>query len=759
MNLKLEQNSILIIPNNIRKKVLKHLNNESKLFNIKIMTFNEVKKSLYFDYNEKTLYYLINNKNISYKNSKEYLDNLYYIDKINNNKINELKDIKEELDNNQLLIYDIFFKNTIKDKKIYIYGFTYINKYYQKIINDLKTYTKVEIINDNKNYKHKIYEFSNINDEIEFIINDIIEKKLDLNKVFISGINSEYKSTIKRIFSNYNIKINLNNNNNLYNIKYATEYLDSFDLDKVKDMEIKNKIINILNKYYFIKDKKEIKNILIEEFKQTKIKDKLYNNAVNEIELIDNVINDDEYIYLIGFNKEYIPKVFKDEDFINDLEKPYFLETTIEKNNNEYIKWGNIIKNIKNLTITYSKENLKGSLNPSSLIEENNYEVEKYNYKISRFSNKSNIFNLANLLDQNIKYDSYNDNIDKLLSTYKNINYLTYNNKYKQIDYKENFTLSYTKLNSYYECAFKYYCDYILKLQPYEQTFDAYAGSLCHHILQNMFNDNFDFNKEMNEYLNNNPFEFTKENKVFLDKMLEDLKYVIKFIKNHYSQTKYKEIECEKNINLEIDNIKFTGIIDKVMKYNDNIALIDYKTGETDIDLRLANYGLKLQLPVYIYLIKNIYPKSNITGIYLQHIITPIINKKANKDLTDQVNDQLKLTGYTINQPELISEFDPTYEKSYYIKCMNFTEKGFSKNSKVLSKEDFNNIYSFTENKIKEAIQNIKEGKFDINPKIKGIDNISCKYCPYKSICFMTDKDLVEIIPDDELSFLGGQND
>ncbi|UKI29393.1 MAG: hypothetical protein L6V78_03750 [Clostridium sp.] len=29
------------------------------------------------------------------------------------------------------------------------------------------------------------------------------------------------------------------------------------------------------------------------------------------------------------------------------------------------------------------------------------------------------------------------------------------------------------------------------------------------------------------------------------------------------------------------------------MKYDNKIVLIDYKTGETDIDLRLAPYGLK----------------------------------------------------------------------------------------------------------------------------------------------------------------------
>ena len=42
------------------------------------------------------------------------------------------------------------------------------------------------------------------------------------------------------------------------------------------------------------------------------------------------------------------------------------------------------------------------------------------------------------------------------------------------------------------------------------------------------------------------------------------------------------------------------------MHYENNVVLIDYKTGTPNIDLRLANYGLNLQLPIYIYLIKQI---------------------------------------------------------------------------------------------------------------------------------------------------------
>ena len=50
---------------------------------------------------------------------------------------------------------------------------------------------------------------------------------------------------------------------------------------------------------------------------------------------------------------------------------------------------------------------------------------------------------------------------------------MTYDNAYHKINFTyDKLNLSYTKLNTYYECPFKYYCSYILKLDNYEQTRD-----------------------------------------------------------------------------------------------------------------------------------------------------------------------------------------------------------------------------------------------------------------------------------------------
>ena len=100
MNIDIDlNNKILIIPNNIKTKVVKNINNLPKLSNVKILTDQEFITNLTIDYNEKSIIYLMNNKNLSYQNAKEILKNIKYATNDNNDcpKLQELTNIKNEL--------------------------------------------------------------------------------------------------------------------------------------------------------------------------------------------------------------------------------------------------------------------------------------------------------------------------------------------------------------------------------------------------------------------------------------------------------------------------------------------------------------------------------------------------------------------------------------------------------------------------------------------------------------------------------------
>ena len=70
----------------------------------------------------------------------------------------------------------------------------------------------------------------------------------------------------------------------------------------------------------------------------------------------------------------------------------------------------------------------------------------------------------------------------------------------------------------------------------------------------------------------------------------------------------------------------------------------------------------------------------------------------------------------------------------------------FSNNAKVLNNSEINKIVEITKKKIEEVIDNIKNNKFDINPKVNGDKNIGCDFCKYRDICFVKKKNKVAIV-------------
>ena len=83
---------------------------------------------------------------------------------------------------------------------------------------------------------------------------------------------------------------------------------------------------------------------------------------------------------------------------------------------------------------------------------------------------------------------------------------------------------------------------------------------------------------------------------------------------------------------------------------------------------------------------------------------------------------------------------------------------GFYPYSKVLNDKQLDGLFLLVDNKIKEMVKSLEEKDFKINPKKLRKENISCKFCPYKSICFMDDTDTLELEEMKTLSFLGGDD-
>lgn len=766
----ISRDTLIICESDNKKKILNKINECKKLIPVKFISLKELYNLYYFNYDEKALYYLINKYNFKYDVAKTYLDNLIYIEntEFRSDKLNDLKNIKKELESNDIIKKNENFIHDINNKDIIFYGYDYIDKFTLKLIDSIKKITNIKIIEKKyDDYKHKAYEFAHIEDEVDFVASKIcslIKNGIDINKIKISNIDDEYKPIIKRVFYFYNIPINLDDEETLYSTIPASFLIKNFNSDlsdiieKLKEKynpSVVNQIINIINKYTFVSDKLLVKDMIIHDLLNTKVIKTKFVNAINIIDY-KNYSNND-YVFLMNFNQKSIPVTHKDEKYLSDNDlKLLDLETSVELNKIDKNIAINNIKSIKNLIITYKKESYSSEYYPSNLINEMNLEVVTENTTLDN-SHLSNKIKLCKYLDDYYKYNIKNPDMDTLLNNY-DLPYKNYDNKYNLINrntleklINNKLNLSYSSMQSYNECSFKYYIQNILKLDVYEDKFSSYIGTLFHHILEIGINKEINVKEEIDKFIIDR--KFNNKEKYYIEKLTKDIEFALNVIKKQLDYTKFNKIITEnklvviKNRNI---SVTFKGFIDKMMTYNDGgktlVALIDYKTYDVDLKMDLIDYGLNLQLPIYLYLAGNNLETVEFAGFYIQKVLPS--EKKYNKDKTleEQTCENMKLCGYSNSDEHILKLFDRTYESSEIIKGMKIKNDGnFSSSSHVLNTKQMDMIISKVDDQINKCIDNIDSCNFNINPKNINNNNISCKFCKYRDLCYMTQKDIEEI--------------
>lgn len=781
MNIK--ENSIVITSDTEKVSFLKKIRKNKQLFNIKVMTLTEFKKKYFFDYTTKTTYYVHKKYNVIKDIAEIYIKNLYFIRDIDDEKVQFLLEVKKDLENQNLLIRDDQFIKYLQGKNIVLFNLGKLDNFYENLFNDIKEICTVETIetNSTNSTSKELYKVPTREIEVSFVasyICQLIKKGININKIKIAGYSAEYYLLIYNTFKIFNIPIELPNEDTVESTIVFHKFKEFFSNDinnTVKEMEpllhtasdkdIYKKIVDVINKYTWAENLEDLQEFIFADIRKIKLPTSHLKNAIQIIDFPDYKPDDDEYIILINFTQGAIPKNKKDEDFLNDLTKNKLgCSNSIDINKKNIENLQNAIKNTQNIIVTCPEQNLGEELFISNAYTQELFTEQQY---VIDF-NSSHEFNKRTLLkyrDENRKYGTINENLLLLNSQYQETPYLDYDNSFKGIDKNKLFdylgnklTLSYSSMNTYYMCEFRYYLDNILKVNKFEDTFETTIGNIFHKILSECFQNDFNFEEAWSNTINTCEYQFNINENFFLTILKPELIFIIETIKKQSEYTTLKNALFEQKIEVKIDETKdilFKGFIDKILFDEEKkvAAIIDYKTGNPNLSLDNCLYGLDMQLPIYAFLIKNYEPfkHSKLGGFYLQKILN-------NKNNMEEKVDALKLQGYSNADLTILEKVDNTYEQSKLIKSMKTTSNGLSTYAKILNDDEIDKLTKLVYQKIKEAYNNILEAKFDINPKEINGKNEGCKFCKYKDICYMKNKNIVKLKKTKKEDFLGGDN-
>ena len=202
------------------------------------------------------------------------------------------------------------------------------------------------------------------------------------------------------------------------------------------------------------------------------------------------------------------------------------------------------------------------------------------------------------------------------------------------------------------------------------------------------------------------------------------------FEDSHYVPRFYEERFLEK-IRPQ-SPVTVRGVIDRIDVASgdeSNYRIVDYKTGNTRLELKQVYAGLQLQLMVYLDAAEKImqdkFPEQNFAadGAYYYVAKDPMVELDDGEEASDE-------------------EIEKMLEKELQMSGLGqnlFEEAGIKKKGLRPAPGEIKAVMEFAKDKMEEIGKDILEGKIQAKPYRMG-KHTGCEYCSYKGICGFDDK-------------------
>ncbi len=339
---------------------------------------------------------------------------------------------------------------------------------------------------------------------------------------------------------------------------------------------------------------------------------------------------------------------------------------------------------------------------------------------------------------------------------------------------------SVSRIEKYAQCPFSYYVQYGLKAKD-RKVYEFSApdlGSFMHEILDQFTNKirNEDIrwadltrtkcSEIVNELVDkklkaetNNILNSNKKYQYFTERFKKTITKSVNVISEQMRSGEFDIFKNEFNfgdfkdsdpIKLELpsgEEVFLHGRVDRIDKVTLDgetyIRIVDYKTGSKKFDLNDLYHGLQIQLLVYLdAILKNsdsiLKTKAMPGAILYFKIDDPIIKSKKALDeneIKEEVLKQLKLDGLLLKDAEVIKAMDRDIGTYSLVIPASFKKSGdFSEKSAVATKEQFDILRKYVNDKMIELCEEMLSGEVKIEP-CKSKKTNYCEYCDYSSIC------------------------
>ncbi len=508
-----------------------------------------------------------------------------------------------------------------------------------------------------------------------------------------------------------------------------------------------------------------------------------------------------KYVFILGANEDEFPLAYTNSGILSEndrrlLEGKITLHTGSDVINSQerYFAYQALSVTSEKLTVCYCGSG--GDTVPSSIVTELKelfpHISENQHHNLGNtelIESTSSAFELMTRhFEDNSEFYASLREYFKNDSEYAAIENLSLNTDYKIENgetatrlFGKNMSLSASRMEEYYKCRFRYFCQYGLSAKPVSKAeMNALeVGTITHYVLENLIRDEEQKNGIKNitedtareltagyldKYLKENLAPSIKSQKEFmhnLKRMSTSIAAVVSHIGSEFAQSKFESVGYEVKIAEDGEvqprpislrdggTVRINGKIDRVDSFTDNgrryVRVVDYKTGKKDFKLSDILNGLNLQMFIYLSTIcrdagnKYFGAPAGVLYMHASHDnidLTKVGPQDAEAEFEKSRDKSFQMSGLVLYdagqnvmramEPELAGRYIPVTTKK------DNTIKKTDMEKSVVNIDEFNMIFRKIDRLIVEMGDSLHAGLIDQNPADK---NGICEYCDYSPIC------------------------
>lgn len=517
-----------------------------------------------------------------------------------------------------------------------------------------------------------------------------------------------------------------------------------------------------------------------------------------------------KYVFVVGANSGVFPLNPSTRGLLNDKDRIALRESGVElaetaeykQTEERFTAYCTVTSATKKLFVTYCESDYNGESQSPSVIAEEIKEIfpcvrELHYGQISPEDKIESDYSAFEVFAQNYRYNNtvsstleryFSDNglfkgkVESLKTAVKKKRFLIEDKKNAVDLFGVDINMSASKIQSYNECPFKYFCRYGIKIEPLKEAEvdPLLSGSIIHEIfevvlrqhnikeLEAMTDDelNGKISEILDSFLNEKMGGGQNKTKRFLQqyysikqqsfnilkRLIEEFK-ISEFVPTDFELRIRNDSEIQPYVLALSDggSIRITGSVDRVDTLGRDgknyLRVVDYKTGGKTFRLGDVLEGLSTQMLIYLFAIakngKEKYGEIVPCGVLYMSAKPEVATLDRNAgaaEIESMQRQKNKMSGIVLNDINIAQAMEKDL-MGYYIPA-KIRKKDGELSGNLISSEELKRLNKKIDKIIVNTGDSIHNGKIEARP----VDPSKCDNCDYKCICHFEDGDEIREI-------------